>query len=62
MTIHARPETDSENEIIAAKSQAYKTNKMQQKYLKQKQKKNADYSTILQESRPCYITVQKSIM
>jgi hypothetical protein len=39
MTIHARNETDTESEIIAAKSQAFKTNKMQQKYMKQKQKK-----------------------
>lgn len=43
MTIHARPETETESEIIAAKGQALKTNKMQQKYLKKKQKKNADF-------------------
>jgi hypothetical protein len=38
MTIHERPETDTEIEIIAAKGPALKTNTMQQKYLKQKQK------------------------
>jgi len=34
MTIHARPETDTESEIIPAKDQKLKTNTMQQKYLK----------------------------
>ena len=46
MTIHARPETDTDSERIATKCQAFKTNKMQQKYLKQKQKKMQTFSTI----------------
>ena len=46
MTIHARPETDTESEIITAECQALKTNTMQQKYLKQKQKKMHILSTI----------------
>jgi hypothetical protein len=46
MNTHSRSETETESKITAAKVQTLKTNTMQQKYLKQKKKENADFSTV----------------